>query len=86
MSLDVISNISLDQKVMNTVGSDGTVVGVVNGTISDVGTIHGSTQMKVDGIATESECLTTVAYLCVLNSAVELDHTNYTSIYCPIST
>ncbi len=47
--------------------SDCPVVGVVDGTVPDVRALHGSTQVKVDGIATKSESLSSVSYLSVFN-------------------
>ena len=69
MSFDIIGHIALDEKVMDTVSCDGSVIGVVNGTVSDIWAIHCATQMKVDRVATESKCLTAVPNLSVFNSS-----------------
>ena len=68
VSFDVISHVALDEKVVHTMSCDGSVVGMVNSTVSDIGAVHRSTQVKVDGVATKSKCLTTVSNLGMLNS------------------
>ena len=40
VSFDIISHIALNEKVMHTMSCDGSVVGMVNCTVPDVGAIH----------------------------------------------
>jgi len=49
---DVIGHVALYEQLVNAVGSDGSVEGVVDGTITHIGTIHLSRQVEVDRIAT----------------------------------
>lgn len=67
MSHDVVSHIALYQEVMNPMSSDGSVEGVVDGTVSHVGPIHTATQVEVDGIATQTECLSTLTHFNMFN-------------------
>ena len=40
MSLDIVSHIALNEKVMHTMSCDGSVVGMVNSTVTDIRAIH----------------------------------------------
>ncbi len=46
---------------------DSSVIRVMNGTVSYVRACHASTEVKVHSVTTQPECLTTIAYLGVLN-------------------
>ena len=67
VSFDVIGHVALENEVVNTVCSDGSVVGVVYGAVLDVGPIHGTTQVEVDGIATKPEGLASISKLRMVN-------------------
>ena len=67
MSLDVIGDVSLNHQIMYPMSCDCSVVRVVYGTVPNVGSLHGPTQVEMDGIATQAECLTTIANFSVLN-------------------
>ena len=62
VSFDVIGHIAV-----NTMCSDGSVVGVVYGAVLDVGPIHGTTQVEVDGITTKPEGLASISKLRMVN-------------------
>ena len=64
---DVVGDVATENEVANPVCCDGPVVGVVDGAVLDVGAIHGVTQMEVDGVPTQSEGLTTISELSMLN-------------------
>ena len=40
MSLDIVSHVALNEKVVHTMSCDGSVVGMMNGTVSDIGAVH----------------------------------------------
>ena len=67
MSHDIICHISFNQKVVYAMSSQCPVEGVMDGTVPDIGTIHCSTQVEVDGISPQSECLSHMPHFCVLN-------------------
>lgn len=71
VSFYVVGHISLNQKVVNSMGSNSSIVRVVDSTVSNIRACHTSTEVKVHCIATQSECLTTVAYLSMFNSVIE---------------
>lgn len=71
MSHDIISHISLNQKVMYAMSSQCPVEGVMDGTVPDIGTIHCAAQVEVDGISSQSKCLSHVTHFCVLNPEIE---------------
>ena len=52
MAFDVVGDVALENEVAYPVSRDGPVVGVVDGTVPDVGAPHGVTQVEVDGVAT----------------------------------
>lgn len=52
MSLDIVSHVALNEKVVHTMSCDGSVIGMMNGTVSDIGAVHRTAQVKVDGVAT----------------------------------
>ena len=67
VSFYVIGHVALENEVVNTVRSDASVVGVVYGAVLDVGPIHGTTQVEVDGIMTKPEGLASISKLCMVN-------------------
>lgn len=69
MSHYVICHVALYQEVVDPVSCDGSVEGVVDGAVSDVGAIHTATQVEVHRVSAQSEGLAAVTYLRVLNPA-----------------
>ena len=49
-------------------GCDGSIEGVVDGAMAHVRPVHLPSQVEVDGIATQPECLPTIPYFNMLNS------------------
>lgn len=71
VSHDVIGHVALYEEVVHAMCSDGPIEGVVDGAVSHIRPIHTATQVEMDGVATQSECLTTLTHLNMLNPASE---------------
>ena len=71
VSFNVIGHVALENEVVNTMCSDGSVVGVVYGAVLDVGPVHGTTQVEVDGITTKPEGLASISKLRMVNPDIE---------------
>lgn len=67
----IVGYIPLNQEVVDSVCCDGSVEGMVDGAVSDVGAIHTATQVEVDGVPAQLEGLATVPHLNMLNSKEE---------------
>ncbi len=68
VSLYIIGHISLNEKVVNSMCSNSSVIRVMDCTVSNIRTIHTSTEVKVYCIATQLESLTTITYLRMFDS------------------
>ena len=69
MSHDIIGNISFNQDIVNTMGCDGSVEGMMDGTVSDVRSVHATTQVEMKSISPQPEGLSHVPKFSVFNSA-----------------
>ena len=67
-TLDVEDDVVLDQQVGDIMKGAGSVVGVVNGISSDIACAHISRKMEMDWVSSNSESLSSIEELCVLNS------------------
>ena len=68
MSHDVISNVSLNQQMVDAMCSDGTIERMVDSTASHVGAVHGATEVEVDSISAQTESLPSITHFSVFNS------------------
>lgn len=57
----IVDHISLDQDVVSVMDVDGSVECVMDGTASNIRSYHPAVEMKMDGIAAQSESLTHVS-------------------------
>lgn len=70
----VIGYIPLYQEIMDSVSRNGSVEGMMDGAMSDVGAIHAATQVEVYGVSTQSEGLPAMTNLSMLDSNVTALH------------